>query len=418
VSTVQRSALIYIGAATTSAAVPFLVLPLLTRWLGPAEFGRVGSYLALVNVAVVLVGLSTHGIVSVVHFKQGAHEVSRYVGAALRVLLWTALPLLALLWLIASWVERASTVPAEWAWTVAVVAATQFVIALAMAVFQAREQAWRYGALQIALAVGWGALSLWLIGVMGLGWEGRAIAQIAAAGLVALLACVWMRRAGVLRWGSGQDVLPDVLRFGLPLLPHSLAAAFMAGADRIVLAGTGGAEAAGQYFAAFQIAAVLSVTAAALNQAWVPWLYRRLAEPTAARSREVVSATYRLYAVFLSASALLAASATWLLPVVAGPQFAPAAVLLQWLAPAGALSGMYYLVTNYLFYASRTGVLSAITVSCSLLQILLMAWLAPRHGTQGVAMAVFAAALVYWLATWAAAQAVFPMPWRLRRVTL
>jgi hypothetical protein len=63
-------------------------------------------------------------------------------------------------------------------------------------------------------------------------------------------------------------------------------------------------------------------------------------------------------------------------------------------------------------------VLSAITVSCSLLQILLMAWLAPRHGTQGVAMAVFAAALVYWLATWAAAQAVFPMPWRLRRVTL
>lgn len=409
----KRASAVYIAAAALNAAVPFAVLPWLTRWLGPAGFGVVGSYLAMVNLATVLVGLSVHGIISVVHFKQDPLDVPGHLRSALRLLWWTGLPVLSLLLLAAPWVASWTAVPGPWLWTVAVVAMAQFVVALGLAVFQAREQALHYGAIQVGLAMGWGLLAMALVGWVGLGWEGRALAQLLAATMTACGVLLLLSRQGLLSAQRGRAPMKKLLAFGLPLVPHSLAGAVLAGADRLVLTGLGGAEAAGQYFAAFQVAAVLSVGAAAFNQAWVPWLYRRLADGEMAAQRQVVRATYGVFALLLSGGLLLAWAGTSLLPWLAGPRFEASGPLLWWLAPAAAFSGMYYFVTNYLFYAERTGLLSIITVSCSVLQLSLMAWSVPRWGAAGAAASVCLTAATYTLATWIAAQQVWPMPWAL-----
>lgn len=410
----KRASAVYIAAAAMNAAVPFALLPWLTRWLGPAGFGVVGSYLALVNLAAVLVGLSVHGIISVVHFKQDPLDVAGHLRAALRLLWITGLPVLALLLLGGHWLAPWTAVPASWLWTVALVAMAQFVVALGLAVFQAREQALTYGAIQVGVAVGWGLTTLVLVGAVGLAWEGRALAQLLAVLVAACCVGVLLSRQGLLSAQRERVPLKKLLAFGLPLVPHSLAGAVLAGADRLVLTGLGGAEAAGQYFAAFQVAAVLSVGAAALNQAWVPWLYRRLASGQASDKRQVVRTTYAVFGLLLLGGGLLAWAGTALLPWLAGPRFEASGPLLWWLAPAAAFSGMYYFVTNYLFYAERTGVLSAITVSCSVLQLLLMTWTVPHWGADGAAASVCATAAIYTLATWVAAQRVWPMPWTLR----
>lgn len=410
-ASLARSSTIYIGAAALNAAVPFVVLAVLARWLGPAQFGVVGNYLALVNIAVVLAGLSVHGAISVIHFKQHPDDVPAHVRGALRLLLLTGLPLVLLLLVLGPTIERSIAIPARWAWTISVVAAGQFVVTLGLTVFQTREQPMRYGALQVSLTLGWGLLSLAFVGLLGMGWEGRAAAQLAAVVVVALVAIAWLQRDGLLAAASNASHVRTLLRFGLPLVPHSLAGALMAGADRLVLTGAADAEATGQYFAAYQICALLTVGAAAVNQAWVPWLYRRLADLTEANALSVVRITYLVYAVLLAGAGLLVLCAPLLIPLIAGPRYGAAVPLLSWLAPAAALSGMYYFVTNYLFFAGKTGTLSIITVTSSLLQLALMAVWVPRWGAQGAACAVLCTSLAYWLATWAAAQRITPLPW-------
>lgn len=407
------SSAIYIGSAALSAIVPLAVLPLIARWLGPADFGIVGAYLALVNVCTVLAGLGAHGIISVVHFREDPKAVPAYVSAALRVLIATGSGLITLLWLFGGPLEGVTAVPAAWIWTAGLAAMGHFVVALTLAVLQARGQAVHYGVLQVSLTAGWGLVTLCLIGALGMGWTGRALGQLIAVGLVAALALWWLHRDGSLSRRSEPLPLGPVLRFSIPLLPHSLAAVALANADRMLLGGLADTEAAGQYFAAFQIASVLTVGAAALNQAWVPWLYSRLAEPNRPQSCAVVRTTYAIYGLLLAGAAVMALTASWLVPLIAGHQFQAASALLLWLAPASALSGMYYFVTNYLFYTSRTGLLSSITIACSLFQIALMLWLIPRMGAKGAAIATLSSALVYWLAVWTAAHRVCPMPWRL-----
>jgi O-antigen/teichoic acid export membrane protein len=72
---------------------------------------------------------------------------------------------------------------------------------------------------------------------------------------------------------------------------------------------------------------------------------------------------------------------------------------------------MYYFVTGYLFYESRTGLLSMVTVSVACVQTLLSFWLAAKLGGEGVAIATFISAALYFFATWLAAQRAHPMPW-------
>ena len=402
---------IYLGAAAINVIVPFLALPPLVRSLPPQEFGRMGVYLALINIATVLVGLSVHGIISVIHFRDGAHAVPRYVRGALQLMMLTGIPLIISSLVLAPFLEKLTGLPGQWIWTAAVVALAQFIVALGMAVFQAREEPVNYATLQIGVTIGWATLSILLIWGAGIGWTGRAIGQLAAVITMALTTLLLLRRKGILVDSGVTAPLSTLLRFGLPLVPHSLAGAIMAGADRLLLSNVGSPEMVGHYFAAFQICALITVGASAVNQAWVPWLYKRLAAPTTATNSEIVRATYLLNASLLLAALLLIIAAPLLVKIVAGEKYLEAVPAMRWLAPAAAFSGMYYFVTNYLFYCGRTGVLSSITVCIAIFQIILLMVCVPRWGIEGAAFSSFITAATYWLATWYAAHKVVPMPW-------
>lgn len=404
-------ALLYLASAATNALVPFLVLPLLARWLGPEGFGVVGTFMALVNAAAVVFGLSVHGRISVVFFRDGPQALPTEVGACFGVLALTALPMLALMLGFRSLLSALTGVDAGWLWTIWVAACGQFAVMIALAVWQVMRSPGRYAATQIGFSLAWGLVSLALVCYTDLGWKGRALGQAAGAATAAVACAFALSVRRLVDWHPSRWKLGPSLSFGLPLLPHSLSAIAMSSVDRLVLGSRVGSEAAGHYFLGFQIAALLSVMASAINQAWVPWMYQRLSLRTEEAQQEVVRITYRLYLLLLGGAALLAVSAPTTVRLIGGPAFASSAPLLAVLAPAAAFTGMYYFVAGYLFYNQRTGTLSIITVCCAALQVVLTLLLSGPYGALGVACATLCAATVYWAVTAATAQSIHPMPW-------
>jgi len=387
------------------------MLPLLTRWLGPEGFGLVGTFLALVSFATALVGLSTQSRISVSYYRDGHGAMVRDVGASFAVAAGMAAMMLAMIWIaprqIAAWVG----LPSEWLWAVCVCAFGQFVLNLTLAVWQSKQMAWHFGAAQIGFTVSWMLASIVLIGLTPMDWQGRIAGQVAAALLVVPACLALLTRHGDIRWQVGEWPVAAVLRFGMSLLPHSLGAIAMTTVDRLVLGAVVGPETVGYYFTAVQITMVLSVGAAALNQAWIPWMYARLARDDLRARQEVIRATYLLYGLLLGGASLMVLLRQPLVSLVAGPGFEPAAELLVFLAPAAAFSGMYYLNSGYLFYVHRTGTLSCITVGAGLVQLVLINAAVGSFGVQGVAAAVLATAALYWAATATIGNKFVPMPW-------
>lgn len=406
-------AAIYLASTIANAAIPFLLLPLLTRWLGAADFGVVALFMALVNVLAVVIGLGTHGLVNVVYYREGPEAMPPQAGAALGIAMAMMVFALALGWLARVVIANETGILPAWQWTVVAAAGAQFAISVCLAIFQTRRQPFRFASVQIGYSLTLALLTIAFVGGAGMGWEGRALAQAVAAGIVGLIAVGALSAAGLISWATRNWPVRAALAYGLPLMPHAFGAVAMASIDRFALGSAVGPVAVGQYFVAAQLASILLVLATALNQAWLPWLFERLKQGDEAARLQVVRATFGIFLLLAAGAATLALAAPLIVRIVAGPGFEPAIGLLRILAPASACTAAYLFVTAFLFYEKRTGLLSAITVSVALLQLVLSIVLVRAAGAPGVAVATLATQVSYWIAVWIAARRVHPMSWRL-----
>lgn len=409
---VSDSAL-YFAANLVGAAVPFLLLPILTRHLTPAEYGRVAIFQGLASGLAAMVGLSVHGAANRKYYDapDRPQEMREFIGACLQILLATSTVTLLLLLLLRRPLAGLLGLPAAWLpWSVAVSAAG-FVTAICLSQWQARRHAFRYGMFQMLQALGGLLLTLLLVVGLHHGESGRIAALIATAVLSAFAALLFLQREGRIGWAWRPDHIREALAFGVPLVPH-VAGLFLLGmADRFVINQTLGAHEAGIYAVAVQLSLVMGILFDAINKAYVPWLFERLQRDDAALKRQIVGYTYACFAAALGLAALAFAIGPFAVSFLAGREYGAAGSIIGWLMLGQAFSGMYLMVTNYVFYSRRTGLLSLVTAGSGLLNLLLLVALVALLGVQGAALAFASAMALRFGATWWLAQHVHPMPW-------
>ncbi len=410
-STLLRGSSIYVGSAALNALILFLLMPVLTRLLDPVQYGVVATFTALVGLTSVFIGLNTHGLVSVQYFRSDRGAFKACVGASVGIMAASSIATAIVFALASDLIAAVSGVTNQWQWAVVVAAAGKFALALTLTIWQVQGLAARYGAWQVTASTLTIGMTLALVAWVGMGWEGYAVAQAIATAALGVLGLILVARSGMLTLRFSRDHVLQALRFGLPLLPHTLTGVAMASMDRLILAGAVGPGETGMYFVAFQISSILVLFGGAVNQAWVPWLFGHLSSGDAAARARVVTATYAMFGMFTVAAMVLALSGPLIVKILAGEQYAASAKLLPILCPAAALTGMYYLVANYIIYANRTALLSAVTAATAIVQAALTVTLAMYGGTVGVAFATLASAALYFCLTWYVASRLVPMPW-------
>jgi hypothetical protein len=73
---------------------------------------------------------------------------------------------------------------------------------------------------------------------------------------------------------------------------------------------------------------------------------------------------------------------------------------------------MYYMVTNYVFFANKTFLLAGVTLASGVFNVAATFFLIKINGAIGAAQAFMASQALLFLGTWMLASRVRPMPWR------
>ena len=127
--------------------------------------------------------------------------------------------------------------------------------------------------------------------------------------------------------------------------------------------------------------------------------------------KRIVRGTYAYFICIPILAIVFGLLAQWTLPVIAGKVFQEAGSLVIYMAVGFAFGGCYYMVTNFIFYESKTKLLAAITFVVGLINIPLMIFLVDQNGLVGAAQAFMLTQVLSFLGTWALAHKVHPMPW-------
>ncbi|MBL0934394.1 MAG: oligosaccharide flippase family protein [Rhizobiaceae bacterium] len=403
--------MVYSFANAFTAAVPILLLPLLTRILSPADYGLVAMFGLLVQLLGAITGLSVHGAVGMRYFERESLDFPRYVASALCVLAVSSVVVLVAVLALMPLLEELFGLPRFWLIIGVFASAANFVTQIQLSIWQSARRPVRFASLRIGQAVLDLAATLILVLGLAMAWEGRTGAIAAAAVLTGLAAAVALRSSGWARLPIDRAYMANAVRFGAPLVPHALGGLLVASIDRLMITNVLDVANAGIYFVAVQIGLVINLATDAFNRAFAPWLIESLKTASAQRDRLIVRATYGCFALLLAGGLVVGLLAPYALDVAVGPQFRAAGELVIYIAIGQAFGGMYYLVTNYVFFAGRTGRLALVSVSAGLLNVALSYFLLTRYGLVGAGIAFVAAQMLLFAGTFALAATSHPMPW-------
>lgn len=413
-STFFKKTSIYFFANILNAAIPFLLLPILTRYLSVEEYGQIAMFQLLITGLSGVIGLNTVGAAGRKFYDRNItkSDLAIYNTNCLWILLFTILIFTFVDVLFGREVSFLLSIPSQWVYFALIMSISSFIIKFRLNQWQIRGEAKKYGVLQISNSLFNFSGSLIFVVILSMGVQGRIDAMLISAVMMAIVSFYLLFKGRLISMSfPNKRNIYEALNFGAPLVPHVFGAFLLSSADRYVINDSLGIGAAGIYLLAVQLSSVMLIIFDAINKSYVPWLFKNLSENNDLMKIKIVKNTYRYFLILIIIAFLGFHISPWGVEVIAGDEFADASLIIGYLLVGQVFGGMYLMVTNYVFYSKNTFSLSVVTIICGAINVILMIVFVRLHGVKGAAIAYTLSKAIQFFLTWVLAIKAVRMPW-------
>ncbi len=393
-----RHSAIYTIAGTLQRGTAFVLLPLYTHVLTPAEYGTIAIITALNGVLVILLPLALHGAIMRFYFEYRSQPET------LREFWGTILVFMFLCCVVLGGLLLAFGAPlfgallgdiAFWPYVVIGIATSmvQPFFQVVQTIFQAREQPIRFAVVSVGHFAATLVLTIALILWWSWGAVGPLFAMLVSSTIFSVGGLVLLRRD--FRLCLRRDFLRMALPYVLPQIPHGLSASLLTATDRFLLNGLVGLAAAGIYSIAALFSVAVDLICHSVNRAYAPIAMRVMQSGDPGELAHLKEAGTLLIALFILLGSTLTIFSNEITGLFIGEAFAGVTAYVPFLAFAGVASGIYYVLVNILFFdRSATKYIPIGTGIGAVASVGLNYTLIMAHGAMGAAIATLSAQLI------------------------
>ncbi len=216
-------------------------------------------------------------------------------------------------------------------------------------------------------------------GILGFFWGG-----LVAALLVAAIG--WFRVRSYLRFDKLHfDLWPMLLRFGLPLVPASLAMYFMNTSDRWFIQYYHGEDELGLYAVGAKFAMLSSLAIETFRKAWWPLAMDSMHSENGEKTFILISNWYVCIGSFFIL--ILTFLSPWLIEFITGPDFHDSWPIVGILTWKGLLYGYFMICSAGIWRAEKTYLNLYISLSILVVGLILNFLIVPTYGIIGASVA-------------------------------
>ena len=363
---ILKDSFIYLIGELFAKSLPFLMLPYLTRKLGPEGFGELSYYLTWLALFGIFIGLSQEGAITRYFYFYGKKGLNTVVTAGYLYNIVTSAILL-----LGCWFFQAEIMAY-------IVLATMFqsFINVQLALRQCQQQPIKYITLQIILSL---TNVIFTIAALELFSEDlvayRILAIVVANALTFFIASVVL---GDLFSSKNRMTIQRlklsalyIFSFGIPLILHQSSFFIKGQLDRLFIYEQYTKTELGIYSAGVQVATVLPIVLMALNKAIVPYYYQGLKE------KKLTIQSIKKYTLFCLALCIIPAFIGYVLPKSVyvwflSERYADSKYyVVMYLLGYGA-NLPYLMLVNYLFFHAKNKLIASITFISSIFYVVLM----------------------------------------------
>lgn len=363
---VLKDSFIYLIGELFAKSLPFLMLPYLTRKLGPDGFGELSYYLTWLALFGIFIGLSQEGAVTRYFYFYGKKALNTVVTAG-----YLYNVVISAILLLGCWFFQAEIMAY-------IVLATMFqsFINVQLALRQCQKQPFKYITIQIILSLTNVIFTLAALEIFHNDLVAyRILAIVASNALTFFIASVVL---GHLFSNENRMTLHRlklgalyIFSCGVPLILHQSSFFIKGQLDRLFIYEQYSKAELGIYSAGVQVAAVLPIALMALNKAIVPYYYQSL------KDQKLSIQSIKKYTLFCLPLCIIPALIGYVLPESVyvwflGDNYAESKYyVVMYLLGFGA-NLPYLLLVNYFFFYGKNMLISKMTLISSVVYILFL----------------------------------------------
>jgi O-antigen/teichoic acid export membrane protein len=401
----------YFLTTVINQSLPFLILPILTRYLNRAEFGNVALFSLYLSIATALSGISIPTVVSKYYFNSEKEFIARLIGNSILVVAGLSTVTLVLVagtyFLVPSFFQM----PLHWLLVIPFAGFAAILFSMGLNLMILSKETLHYGGAQVGnTAINLGT-SLLLIIVIAWGWQGRLTGIVLGYFLSAIGAFVYLRRKGLVIFDITRKTTLTVLKIVLPLIPNSFQIVVISQVGIFFIQYYFSKDLLGLYSIGFQIAVMIYLLFATLNMSWSPYLFEQLSKEDKMDRLYITRLFYALFGVLFIGVVFLNLVSGLVLKIMTTPLFYGARQFVPWLSLGFFFQGMQVLLFPILIHGNKQKYISSVSFVNMIVMILMNIAFIKIFGHIGVAYAFCVTYFLIFLAFFWQAQRLLPLPW-------
>jgi O-antigen/teichoic acid export membrane protein len=400
-----------LGGSVIQRGIAFMILPIFTHYLAPDDFGILSLLTTFFVFTSPIISLGALNAISVAYFNEQKSEYPSYFSSSLFVPFLITVFLFLFSILFGGFFSTLFGVPKLWLLVIPIFSFLSFISQCLLVDYQIKQEPVKYGVFSICSSVLNIALSIFLVAVVGMDYQGRLIGQYFSIFIFATIALIILKQRGLLIKKISKKFIKDSLLFGLPIVPHVIGGVVINMSDKIFINQFLGTSELGIYNIGYVIGATISMLSTSFASSIVPISYELFAKGDK-QSKEKVVKIYWLYIfALLSIVALLSITAPYIFDWFINKQYKEGARYVKWISLGYFFHGCYLLFANTIYYTKKTKILLYWSVVNIIVNLGLNYLLIPIFGSIGAAYTLCISYFIFSLSMGIISNKIYPLPW-------
>ena len=402
----------YTGFQAINKIVPFLILPILTRYFSKEEVGYYTLYQTLILIIFPILTISLQNAVSINYFRLEKTRFIRYFSNVIIVAFFTCILGTLLYLFTGSFIANKIDFPYIWLLITILTVFPQFLLQLRLTLSRNQGRIIHFGTYTILNTFLTNGLGLLFVFFSPLSWEGLVLG-IFIGGIILSVFCIYsFYKEHLIVYKKSIGFIKDAIKIGLPISFHQIGSWFSNTFNRIVINVLLGTAATGSYGVGSVYGMIMTFIQDSFNLAYTPYLFNVLKNNENNTQFKLVKMSFIFYISIFTVAFLVFLCGIFFTGIIFGDNYLDTKQLILPLILAAMINGFYKIHVNYLFYYKKTLSIAKITFVLGLLNIPLAYILVKYWGMLGAAYSVLCIQFFSYLFILFQANKIYPMNWR------
>lgn len=387
---------LYMASMSINQAIPFLLLPILTMYLAPKDYGYIINFSAILLIFNSIIGGGLSVNIMKNYYIKDEYYMKKLIGNLYFILLCsTVIVFIAAIFL--SYILDIKLIPEKIFIFIPCISFFFMSFEFHRTTLRIKKKALSYALVTLSEVIL--NISLSLIMVIGLyfQWRGRVYGMAISYIVFGLISLGYFIKNDYIKFSICKKVLISILKVALPLLPSVAGLMIMRRSGIFFIDSFNGKSEAGLYGVGLNVSMIILLVSMAFINAWIPYVYEKLPKEKKKDKILLRNSIFIFTIIIFSVCTVVTFCSGLILRIMTTDAYYGARIYIPWLVFGFAFWAIRAMHMPFFIHYGKQKYIAVIAIISASLNIVLNYYAAKEIGAIGVAVSFFISNFIAYL---------------------